>query len=1246
MFFDEWSTFSGVFSRIQVKVYSIKSKINLQKNNFNLTKMKIRYLHLSDLHLTAIEKKSAVQTFNQDVVTRSLVKTIESSDFGIDFIIITGDIAFSGKPAEYAVGRVFCDELLQAAGLERQRLFLVPGNHDVDQDVITPRHIKSFYRFDDQDDITEILSDPDIFPIMMRKFDAFNAFAEYALGRRLFSETKYRFTETLTVKKQNEAYRINLVGLNSCLFAGYDGDDKQKLALGLVQVQEALQAVGTGDLCISFCHHPFACHHPADNVCTNKLIRKSDLILCGHLHEPSDAFIRNAAGQAVIIGAGAGFETRESANSFNITEIDMQTGAGRVRFYKYLPEHDLWKTDTDVCPHEADGHFSFTIANRRLSATTEQCETASSYSNSQPPAPKNVKLKESQAGIIDGNVSVQGRIGESFYLKRVMAQCDPLDIGAIDETSIDDEVATLRVSDVFTTLFLKDIKRWPHQTVAVVVRKMRAAPDVLKKSEDAEPVPVQAIEAAGAVNRLVILGRPGGGKSTLVNHIAGQLARRRRGDANTQKALPGLPSHQKPLPVRIIMRQFAAWLPDDRRQTSERTVWDFLKHQLKEMSCEEFFPSLKRTLDADGGVIFFDGLDEVRETDEVQKRTRLIQAIREFARPLTNCRIIITCREYAYRKTDAWRLPGSIYPTVELDLFRSEQIRAFTHTWYRKTGPRKGWRDKRCLAEAQNLWQAVTSWDHLKELGRYPLLLTLMAQVHGRDGYLPRDRTDLYERAVNLLLSHWENRIIRDIDGSRTVEPGLVMKLGVRVEVLRNALERVALAAHERQESEEQDRSQCADIAREELRQELAAGLGGSLDRAEEVITYIHHRAGLLHARDNRTFAFPHRTFQEYLTAKGITARADFDDFLCERIQRDLPWWQEVFLLAAGSFRKTPKFIYLIVDALLPADADTAKIDAATASYAQLAARAMGETEFSKHVDAEKMEKPGRLVKIHQRVQNWLLAAMQADDILSPRERCDAGTALNWVGDPRFNPQNWFLPDDGNSGFVEIPAGAFLMGSDKTRDEDAYKNEFPQHTVELSAYEIARYPVTVAQFRAFVEDSGYNAGKKWQNGPDNHPVVDVSWHDATAYCGWLTGKLNTGKIVTLPTEAQWEMAARGTDGRRYLWGDKPDANKANYNDTGIGATSPVGCFPGGENGYGLSDMGGNVWEWCRDRFGEYPSGPVTDPRGPQKGSFRVLRGGSWINLAKGCRSAIRSGNDPGKRISRYGFRLVAPPGQQ
>ncbi|MDM8550084.1 TIR domain-containing protein [Desulfobacterales bacterium HSG2] len=319
----------------------------------------LRYLHLSDFHLKR-KNDDPVSAFNQDMVTRSMLDMVGSLKKP-DFVIITGDLAHGGKPEEYDVAEVFCNRLLEAAELDRQRLFLVPGNHDVSRKDVRSKHIKSIYPFDTQEDITETLTDPDIFPILMRKFAGFGTFVEKIRGRRLSDKSEYWFAETLTLTKEGQEHRISLLGLNSCLFAGYDGDEDRKLALGLHQVEPALGKLDKNALSIGFFHHPFFCFHPEDEVCQNLLTRELDLILTGHLHKPSNAFTRNAAGQAVIIGAGASYEARESRNSFNVTEIDPDTGRGKVQFYKYLPEYHVWKKDTDINPAVDDGSFSFTV---------------------------------------------------------------------------------------------------------------------------------------------------------------------------------------------------------------------------------------------------------------------------------------------------------------------------------------------------------------------------------------------------------------------------------------------------------------------------------------------------------------------------------------------------------------------------------------------------------------------------------------------------------------------------------------------------------------------------------------------------------------------------------------------------------------------------------------------------------------------------------------------------------------------
>ncbi|MBN1890078.1 MAG: SUMF1/EgtB/PvdO family nonheme iron enzyme [Thermoflexales bacterium] len=170
---------------------------------------------------------------------------------------------------------------------------------------------------------------------------------------------------------------------------------------------------------------------------------------------------------------------------------------------------------------------------------------------------------------------------------------------------------------------------------------------------------------------------------------------------------------------------------------------------------------------------------------------------------------------------------------------------------------------------------------------------------------------------------------------------------------------------------------------------------------------------------------------------------------------------------------------------------------------------------------------------------------------------------------------------------VLIPAGEFLMGSDPAKDKQAYDDEKPQHKRHLPDYYMAKTPVTNGQYLAFVEKTGQRAlgywkGGKLPKGKENHPVVNVTWHDAVAYCRWLAEV--TGKPYGLPSEAEWEKATRGTDGRIYPWGNDWDAKKCNTSEGGKKGTTPVVAYPGGASPYGCLDMSGNVWEWCRTKW--------------------------------------------------------------
>jgi serine/threonine-protein kinase len=234
---------------------------------------------------------------------------------------------------------------------------------------------------------------------------------------------------------------------------------------------------------------------------------------------------------------------------------------------------------------------------------------------------------------------------------------------------------------------------------------------------------------------------------------------------------------------------------------------------------------------------------------------------------------------------------------------------------------------------------------------------------------------------------------------------------------------------------------------------------------------------------------------------------------------------------------------------------------------------------------------------------------------------------------------------------VLIPAGEFLMGSDPKKDEDTYEEEQPQHRLHLPDYYIAKAPVTDTQYLAFVQSTSYREPKNWDKGKppggkEDHPVVSVTWHDAMAYCRWLTK--TTGRSYRLPSEAEWEKAARGTDGRIYPWGDEsPDKNRCNF-DKNLGDTTPVGQYsPRGDSHYGCVDTAGNVFEWTLSLWGKekldfkYPYDPQDGRENLEAGSdiLRVCRGGAFYFSQRYVRCAFRGWNFPYGRYINLGFRV-------
>jgi formylglycine-generating enzyme required for sulfatase activity len=359
-----------------------------------------------------------------------------------------------------------------------------------------------------------------------------------------------------------------------------------------------------------------------------------------------------------------------------------------------------------------------------------------------------------------------------------------------------------------------------------------------------------------------------------------------------------------------------------------------------------------------------------------------------------------------------------------------------------------------------------------------------------------------------------------------------------------------------------------------------------------------------------------------------------------------------------------------------------------------------------------------------RRVQRWLVQLLE-EGRLPPRERLEAGDVLGRLGDPRPGVGCFPLLTGEGLGvkvpdilWVHIPAGPFLMGSTDD-DAEAYDVETPQHELSLPGYYIARYPITNAQFRPFVEGDGYTnraywteQGWAWRQGaePDlsvwddygdedykrryrewlaarpvekrdcpfwwddprwaapTRPVVGITWFEALAYTRWLrrvlaesgqalrvwrAGRCQAVDVevedVRLPSEAEWEKAARGVHGAMYPWGEGWEEDGGNTEEAELVQTSPVGLFPQGASPWGVLEMAGNVWEWTRSRWGErsvvqaeygYPYDPHDGRERVEGTKIPIVRGGSWAGGQRHARCAYRHRRNPDLFYHRLGFRVV------
>jgi formylglycine-generating enzyme required for sulfatase activity len=837
------------------------------------------------------------------------------------------------------------------------------------------------------------------------------------------------------------------------------------------------------------------------------------------------------------------------------------------------------------------------------------------------------------------------------------------------------------------------------------VRDRRAAVDsddmrlAEMKARGEKERPLTALEATIDNRWLILTGDPGGGKSTFVNHLAFCLAGHSlQPDAGWLEHLPGWPQQEAGLlPLVVTLRDFAAKIDETQMSAAKpKELWQFLCEKLDDQNLGFAAKAIEWELRNGRAIVFLDGLDEVPGT----KQRRFVRdAVAAFADNYQLNRFLVTCRILSYQPPDDkeepdLRLDLNDFPIHEIAPFDEAKIDRFIEAWYAELARIGSVPAQDARRLAARLKEAVRRQD-LWRLAPNPLLLTVMSLVHAHEGRLPDARALLYERTIDMLLWRWEE--VKSSGGRQTPTLRQLLLDAGRADLdLKRLLWRLAYEAHGRS-ADGDGQEGLGDITQAQLTRALVALKREDWQWAHMMVEAMKLRAGLLLEREPGVFTFPHRTFQEYLAGAYLSTQTDFGPRAAD-LGAEGALWREAILLAAGRLVHVAGDVekaLAMVNRLCPPQEPGGERGWRNA---WLAADALQEIGLQRVLD----DAWGRelLARVQER-----LAQLITQGRLAPRERAAAGITLALIGDSR--PE---VIDVDRMHFCPVPAGQFWMGSAED-DEKADEDERPLHQVDIPYnYWISQYPVSNAQFTAFVADKGYQGAEFWpeaiadefwqerkgfkgrwdvdfRNGPvdygipftlDNHPVVGVSWYEALAFTRWLTqcwranGHLPDHLKVTLPSEAEWEKAARGglqipaqavaaaagqwgtpaelvdnpQEKRRYPWGDDFDQLLANSSDSGIGRTSALGVFSAQQNPYGAYDMSGNTFEWTRSRFNPYPY-KAADGRETiaqfSASTTIVLRGGYFGDDTEWLRCACRYWHRPHLRDYNLGFRLVVSP---
>ncbi len=726
-----------------------------------------------------------------------------------------------------------------------------------------------------------------------------------------------------------------------------------------------------------------------------------------------------------------------------------------------------------------------------------------------------------------------------------------------------------------------------------------------------------------------IFGEPGAGKTTSLKKLQHLILTQGPESA-------GLPKGTVPVFLRLrrIDRELL-------QEQNEQAPARFIQQELDMNAPNCFKKDFGERLWKRGNLLLLlDGLDELVDEDARSAACRFIENC-ILSNKRRGIRCVVSCRLTGYG--GKVRLSGR-FLCLDVRPLNDELQKLLIKSWF-KAARRQSVvlkskypeADIRSESQAEELIKSLKSEQYsVRQIGTLvanPLLLTLLCSVNLQRGNIPVRRTEYYRECMLVLLQRWpqekENAPVLDINDA--------------LEVLRN----LAFILHDSERKEDVTQVEFRNIV-QPLLQHMKHRIQ-QLPQPEDLLNWFHKQAGILSRYAENQYGFMHLGIQEYLTAVHAAKAGERQvKALAHKLGDD--WWKEPILLMLG----LPEH-----NVFKPFMIEVVKSDALTAQH-DLLQQCLNETHaldadvFIEVLQNEKesTEKKEAILRLFMN-RNIRAVDSAAQNLVHHSEKRLAELAR------RFCPVEEMpaarrrgLTEKGQDftdkicgiRFLHVRAGRFKMG-----DDNGNEWEKPEHQVRLSPYWLAETPVTNQQYEVFLKATGYQEPTYWRDrkySDPRQPVVGVNWFDACEFCKWLKEKIKLD--VTLPTEAQWEFAARGIDSYTYPWGNNlPDETRASYSKNSGNKPAPVGSFPAGKGPFGHLDLAGNVWEWCLDRWSENAyekrKEEVADPiTSDGDKDWRALRGGGWSD-ASYLRSSYRNRDHAGDRRRSIGFRVGAAP---